>query len=366
MKNKTGVYIHVPYCVRKCVYCDFYSITDRSSEKDYVDALCRHFELRSKENADRTVDTVFFGGGTPSLLSPESFKTIMSALRCFYDIRNDAEITVEANPATLSEDKLSAFISCGVNRISVGFQSAIDSELKLLARIHGKQDFFDTYRLIRDSGLKNVNIDLMYGIPEQTLSSLSDSLAAVAMLKPEHVSVYGLKIEPESYLGKHTEEFSLPDDELQCEMYKYISNTLSEYGYVRYEFSNFAKPGFECRHNLKYWQREEYLGFGPAASSFVGKTRYTYTRDLRAYIDRINRGIEPDQSEYCEITGRDVENERIMLGLRLSQGIAADDLLLSKSRKFIDGGFMSVKGNRLCLTDEGILVSNYILSELIN
>ena len=365
MKNDIGIYIHVPFCVRKCAYCDFYSITDLSIEKEYAVALRSHILTKAKELSDRRVDTVFFGGGTPSLLSSESFRMIIGTIRDNFDVDPYSEISLEANPATLDERLLETYTSCGVNRISVGFQSAVNSELRTLSRIHDKRDFIETYGIVRKSGIRNVNIDLMYGIPRQNLDSLAESLKTVIDLSPEHISVYGLKIEPETHFGRHSDDYEFPDEDIQCEMYKYIVHSLKDAGYMRYEFSNFSKPGCECRHNLKYWHRDEYIGFGPAASSFIGNIRYTYKRDLCSYIDDIISGKEPECPEYRLLSDIDVTNERIMLGLRLEEGIRPDDPFIKKADKYIKGGFMEYTDGILRFTDDGILVSNYILSDLI-
>jgi len=366
-KNDTGLYIHVPFCVRKCAYCDFYSLPGRSDlAGDYTDALCEHIKAASCRLSEREVDTIFFGGGTPSLLPPEFFKRITSTIFENYNLAKAPEISVEVNPATVNGELIDTYIKCGVNRISIGMQSLDENELKLLSRIHGRRDFYDTCELIRRKGIKNVNVDLMYGIPSQTVSSLEKSLEELTKLEPAHISVYGLKIEPDTCFGKHPDKYNFPDDDTQSDMYLLICSYLRERGYNRYEFSNFAKPGYECRHNLKYWNREEYLGFGPAASSFIDNTRYTYKRDLDGYIKNVMSGKEPGRSETNVLSGQDINNERIMLGMRLEKGIPATDMLIEKCVTHIKLGFIKLIDGRLSFTDKGVLVSNYILSDLID
>ena len=364
-KNKLGIYIHVPFCVRKCAYCDFYSLSDRSSISLYADAVVKQLGEKSGEFEAYTVDTVFFGGGTPSLLPPEEFEKIAFVIYKNFDTDSDLEFSAEVNPATVTNGHLDAFLRSGVNRVSVGMQSALDAELRTLSRIHTFDEFISTYDLIRNRGIKNINIDLMYGIPDQTIETLAETLEKTVALSPEHISAYGLKIEPDTYFGRHTDEYSFPDDDLQSDMYLYICSFLAEKGYERYEFSNFAKPGYECRHNLKYWNRDEYLGIGPAAASFIGGKRYTYTRDLDAYINNVQFKAEPELEESRYIDNEEAENERIMLGLRLTKGIVPDDGLISSSEQYIKDGYMKYNGGRLCFTEKGVLVSNYILSDLI-
>ena len=364
-KNKLGIYVHVPFCMRKCAYCDFYSLSDREHISLYADAVAKHLSDKSKQLDAYTVDTVFFGGGTPSLLPPKEFEKIASGIYKNFDIDSDHEFSVEVNPATVTEEHLDAFIKSGVNRVSIGMQSAVDHELHELSRIHTLDEFLSTYDLIRKHGFNNVNIDLMYGIPDQTLETLTETLEKTVALSPEHISAYGLKIEPDTYFGKHTNEYSFPDDDIQSDMYLYICSFLAKKGYDRYEFSNFSKPGYECRHNLKYWKRDEYLGVGPAAASYIGGRRYTYTRDLTQYINNVRHGIEPEQEENRYIDAEEAENERIMLGLRLTEGIVPDDGLILSSEQYIKDGYMKRNGDRLCFSENGVLVSNYILSDLI-
>ena len=365
-KNKLGIYIHVPFCVRKCAYCDFYSLSDRGRISDYAEAVVKQLCEKSKELDAYTVDTIFFGGGTPSLLPPKEFEKIAYEIYKNFDPSSDLEFSVEVNPATVTEEHLNAFLRSGVNRVSIGMQSALDTELCTLSRIHKFDEFLSTYDLIRSREIENINIDLMYGIPDQTPATLAETLEKTVALSPEHISAYGLKIEPDTYFGKHTHEFSFPDDDIQSDMYLYICSFLAKNGYKRYEFSNFSKPGNQCRHNLKYWNRDEYLGIGPASASFIAGRRYTYTRDLSAYISNVLNGAEPDLEENRIIDNEEAENERIMLGLRLTEGIVPDAGLVTVSEQYIKGGYMKLSNGRLSFTEKGVLVSNYILSDIIS
>ena len=331
----------------------------------YTDALCRHIVTKSASISDHRVNSLFFGGGTPSVLSADRFGRIMSTLKGSFEIAEDAEISVEINPATVDQALLETYLECGVNRISIGMQSSDRRELELLSRLHDFEGFLKTYTVVRSAGISNVNVDIMYGIPSQTVSSLDQTLGIAVSIAPEHISVYGLKIEPDTRFGRSTEEYDFPDDDVQCSMYKRIVSMLAGAGYSRYEFSNFAKPGYECLHNLKYWERKPYIGFGPAAASFINNTRYTYVRDLHSYISSVSSGNEPVCSEFYSLTENDMKNEQIMLGLRLDRGIVPEPSLLRRAERYIKSGHMIYDQGILKFSDEGILVSNFILSDLI-
>jgi len=364
-KNNIGLYIHVPFCVKKCAYCDFYSLSDLSLMEDYTKAICKSIKATAPIINDRKVDTLFFGGGTPSLLGIENFKIITDLISNSLDLSSDFEFSVEVNPATVSTDLANTFSSIGVNRVSIGLQSTNDDELRSLSRIHTYNDFLHTYDLIRARVTDNVNIDLMYGLPDQNLSSLESSVSDVLSLNPSHISVYGLKIEPSTPFGRMGSSLILPDDEIQSIMYHTICDMLHVNGIERYEISNFALKGRECRHNLKYWTREDYIGIGPSAYSLFDGVRYSYVRDINKYIVGSLENGSYLYDEYRALSDDDIYNESIMLGLRLEKGIVPDYETLKKADIYIKSGFMEYDSEYLRFTTNGFLVSNYILSELI-
>ena len=365
-----GLYIHLPFCVRKCAYCDFCSFAgvDGSIISEYADALAS--EILSYRERGFKVDTVFFGGGTPSLLSPEDFRKIMRAVRESFLLSDEAEITLEANPKTLDRKKIESFVSSGVNRISLGLQSIHENELKTLGRIHSYSEFLETYRLCREAGIDNVNVDLMYGLPGQTVESFKETLRAVIDLSPEHISVYGLILEEGTPLYEKQSTLSFPSEDCEYEMYLLADRHLSRAGYSHYEISNYSRAGKESRHNLKYWRCEEYIGVGVSAHSYLDGYRFGRTQSLTEYL-RGNR--EYLNKEYIDRDGEALE--KIMLGLRLREGISlkeyADlfgfDLTEKYREKLITlekMGYARIFSGRLSLTAEGFYVSNYIINEL--
>ena len=365
-----GLYIHLPFCVRKCAYCDFCSFAgvDGSVISEYADALAS--EILSYREIGFKVDTVFFGGGTPSLLSPEDFRKIMRAVRESFLLSDEAEITLEANPKTLDRNKLEAFVASGVNRISLGLQSIHENELKTLGRIHSYSEFLETYRLCREAGIDNVNVDLMYGLPGQTVESFKETLRAVIDLSPEHISVYGLILEEGTPLYEKQSTLSFPSEDCEYEMYLLADRLLSRAGYSHYEISNYSRAGKESRHNLKYWRCEEYIGVGVSAHSYFDGYRFGRTQSLSEYL-RGNR--EYLNKEYIDRDGEALE--KIMLGLRLREGISLKEYadlfgfdLTEKYREklitFEKMGYAKIFSGRLSLTAEGFYLSNYIINEL--
>ena len=357
------LYIHIPFCVKKCNYCDFLSAPAGKQERQtYVESLCGR--IRSYEESMKAyhIVSIFVGGGTPSILDIDQMEDIFEAVYDTFRVDADAEITIEMNPGTVTEEKLLVYQSLGINRLSIGLQSADNRELKRLGRIHTCEDFLAAYWMARRAGFQNVNIDFISGIPYQTLESYEKGLRLAAGLEPEHISAYSLIIEEgtpfyERYgRGDHAEE--LPDEDTEREMYVRTKDILEAYGYRRYEISNYAKKGFECRHNLGYWNRSEYLGIGTGASSFMNHQRW-------------KEGEEP------EILTRQEEMEEFMfLGLRKMEGVSRSDF-----RKFfgedMDSFYkdtiscmkqqklLAERDGRLFLTERGIDVSNYVMSEFL-
>ena len=376
MKDR-GLYVHIPFCEAKCAYCDFYSLAGNEKsliQSDYIDALCESAKIMSEKFSDTLFSSVYIGGGTPSVLSPELLKKLLYTLQESFNIAKNAEFTIEANPATLCEEKLSVMTEGGVNRLSMGCQSTNDSELKKLSRIHTFDEFCDSFNMARRAGIKNISVDLMYGIPLQTSDSLMRSIADVAKLAPEHISLYGLRVEPDTKFGKD-KTLVLPSDDTQAEMYLKAVEYLAELGYCRYEISNFAKDGHYSRHNMRYWECGEYLALGPAAHSYIDSLRYSYSRDVKGYINAVSDGHMPEYEECTLLSDDDRKEEYIMLSLRLEKGLSLDSFenlfgkesakaLLQRVQQYIPK-FMILENGFIKFTSTGFLVSNTILSELI-
>ncbi len=376
MMEKLSIYVHIPFCVKKCEYCDFYSLCDLSRREAYAAALIAQIKSFRSEAKNKLVDTIYFGGGTPSLLAGEDIVRILKTIRSVFRVSDEAEITLEANPGTLDPEKLSAYHEAGINRLSIGLQSANAGELKRLGRIHTREDFENSFLLARLEGFQNINVDIMYAIPDQTEQSLSDTLDYVISLDPDHISFYGLKIEPETPFGREENiENFIPVEDTQADMYLTSTQKLEEAGFLQYEISNFSKPGFECNHNLKNWKCRDYLGFGPAAHSFFEGKRFSYKKDIDAFIaDPLQRDNLYDEFGY--LTYEDVAWQYVMLGFRLRLGIDiieygerfGDDFearYLEKMMPFIEKEYILKTKTGYRLSRKGLLISNYILSEIL-
>ena len=375
-KNPLGIYIHVPFCRSKCQYCDFYSLSIKDDKlmDGYLDAICRHIKETGPLAPNHYVDTVYFGGGTPSFFGAEGMATILTAIRRSFDVAGDAEITFEANPDSVQDSLLRRLRAEGFNRVSLGIQCDDDNILKKLGRPHNYDQAESAYRRIRKAGYQNVSLDLMYGLPGQTLSAWKDTLENVLKLNPEHMSCYGLKVEEGTPLYDYKDYCGIPDDDVQADMYLAAVDILKEHGYRQYEISNFAKRAKYSRHNLKYWTGGEYIGFGPDASSdFAGK-RYTNIRDLPGYIKGIQEGGQV-LSELSEIPVRERAGEYLMCRLRTAGGINREeyerqyllpfDPLEAVLQLHKDKGLARCDNDRWHLTPQGFLVSNSIISDLL-
>lgn len=368
-----GVYLHIPFCRSKCLYCDFCSVphADDETVARYVAALCRDIRSYAAACADCEVDSVYFGGGTPTLLPPELLEQLLSAVLETFRVTEAAEITAECNPATGGAVAFSRLRRAGFNRLSIGLQSADARELRALGRLHTYPDFCRTWEQAVSAGFANLSADVMFGIPYQTEESLARTLGQVCALRPQHLSCYALSVEPGTPFGRRGEAaLHLPDEESVRRMYLNLIAYLEGQGLAQYEISNFARPGYECRHNLKYWNAEEYLGFGPAAHSDFGGTRSGNAADLRAYLDGT---MESER----ETPGREERmNEYVMLRMRLTAGLDAGafalrfgqgaEHFLTAFGRFIPGGFVRRTAAGLAFTPEGMLVSNAILSEILD
>ncbi|MBQ7172690.1 MAG: radical SAM family heme chaperone HemW [Clostridia bacterium] len=369
-----GLYLHIPFCKQKCNYCDFCSFAgiDRETIVRYVDRLCDDLREKGKAAADYTVDSIFVGGGTPTLLLPEDFTKIGDALHDSYSIAKEAEFSVECNPATGSPEVFSAMREIGANRVSMGVQSLQKNELVSLGRIHGPDAFYKTLEQLRASGFSNLNADVMFGIPEQSLEGYLETLEAVAASGVAHISTYGLILEEGTPFWDKRESLALPDEETERAMYFKGAKLLEKSGFLQYEISNFAKAGYECRHNLKYWTCEPFLGFGLAAYSDFGGERYGNSRDLAAYL----RGEDITAERECP-TKIERANEFVMLGMRTTRGISIKTLrerfgqsfakqIAAGLEKYLPGGFVQRTTDGYALTREGLYVSNAILAEILD
>lgn len=331
-KKPLSIYIHIPFCIKKCLYCDFLSGPASEAEQQvYISCLKQEIEAEARHYAGHEVQTVFIGGGTPSAVDSGYIREIMETLLRFYTFADNPEITIEVNPGTVSEEKLKDYQSSGINRISIGLQTANEEELKALGRIHTVKDFFDTYNSIVKLGFNNINVDLMSAIPLQTMESCQSTLERVLQLQPQpsHLSAYSLIVEEGTPFYLDTPK--LPDEDTEREMYKITDDILTKNGYHRYEISNYAKPGYECKHNKVYWQRGDYAGFGIGAASLVGNVRFSNLRNREDYVNRIeawkeNGKEEPSIKENVQKLSTEEQIEEFMfLGLRLVQGISTEE-----------------------------------------
>lgn len=368
-----GIYIHIPFCKSRCPYCDFHSSLCNSELRPaYVSALIDEIKTlrRSREFVNESlgeVDTLYIGGGTPSVLSEAELSEILLTARESFNITDDAEITVECNPGSPIEELMPCFKSHGVNRISLGMQSAVDEERKLLGRSSDKNRIRHIIKLLKENGINNISLDIMLGIPEQTKKSLTETLKFINECDIQHVSAYILKLEEGTFFHTNQNRFSFPTEDECCELYELCCEYLEQYGFRQYEISNFAKPGFESRHNAKYWTLENYLGIGAAAHSFVDGKRFYFPRDTQGFID--------GNSAVFDCFGNDKE-EYIMLRLRMCDGLKLSELdklygedarksIIKKAPVFKSQGLVDFDGENLSLTRKGFLLSNSIISEFI-
>jgi len=371
-----GLYIHIPFCRSKCYYCDFNSYENKEYLMGpYVDALIKELDFYKHKNF--YVNSIYFGGGTPSYISVDFMEKIFEKIFSSFAVNPKSEITIEINPGTINREKLLAYKSLGINRLSMGLQSIFDHHLKILGRIHTYREFEENYFLSRDLGFNNINIDLIFAIPFQTYAEWMETLKRIAGLKPEHISCYELKIEEGTPFKKLYDEnkLDLPDEDANRSMYAFAKEFLKEKGYTHYEISNFAVDGFECAHNLIYWGNKEYIGIGAGAHSFIDKKRFHNFYDICKYIDTLNNGLLPVE-DIEEIHYQEEIFETIMLGLRLLKGIDkkvfehrfGKDIYAffrHQIEKLIDQGLIVDDGDFIKLTDRGIDVSNNVIVEFL-
>lgn len=375
-----GLYIHIPFCIKKCLYCDFYSIPskDEALRARYITALKNHIKEYSVQAKDYGVNSIYFGGGTPSLLTPNELRSIMKEIKSSYNLSRNCEISMEVNPGTVDENKLMQYRKIGINRLSIGMQSFVPSELTALGRIHTVSDSIECFNAARQAGFKNINIDLMYGLPKQNAESAVETFTNAMQLCPEHISYYCLKIEEGTPFYSMQKSLHLPDDDTESEIYLTLCALLNKYGYDHYEISNFAKRGKKCRHNIKYWSCDSYLGFGAAAHSYFGGKRFSYKRDINAYCSSFcdNQSTEIID-EYIDIPMHTQIAEYVMLRLRLKDGINTklfkkrfmtdfEPLYIDKMAQFLQSGHIIRTKHGFALTEGSMYVSNYILSRIVD
>lgn len=377
-----GIYIHIPFCIRKCAYCDFLSFaTEEESRKKYIQSLIT--EIRQWEDVKRWhITSIFIGGGTPSVLKKEETARILEAVYNKFKVDADAEISTEANPGTLTKDKLYTYREQGINRLSLGLQSVHEPELKLLGRIHTYEDFLKGFHMAREAGFSNINVDLMSALPGQTLDSWRESLSKILRLKAEHVSAYSLIIEEGTpFYEKYAEDARLrdlgedcrilPTEEDERSMYYETRRLTGEYGLEQYEISNYAKPGYECRHNQAYWLRQDYLGFGLGASSLIDNVRFRNTADLKQYSQGI---FEKEEREVLSV--QEQMEETMFLGLRMKDGVSMEafEKVFHTPFSAVYGktvldlkneGLVQTEDKRLFLTEKGFDLSNYTLAQFL-
>ncbi len=394
------LYIHIPFCAKKCNYCDFVSFAGMEEKYDlYVDALCKEIVLSAKDYQDYNITSIYIGGGTPSILSCEQIEKIVKTLKKNFKIKNtktkyrglrptmlkkirpSTEFSIECNPGTLTKEKLKTYKKLGINRLSIGLQATDNEDLKVLGRIHSFEDFLENYKLAREIGFENINVDLMQAIPGQTLLGWEKTMLLISTWLPEHISAYSLMIEEGTPFYEREKEgnLMLPSEETEREIYYYTKDYLEKCGYVRYEISNYARHGFECEHNKGYWKRTNYLGLGLNSSSMVENTRWKNTEDLGEYLnafasdtctlDNIRKDIE-------KLTHKAQMEEYMFLGLRLADGINKEDFINTFGQDFdftygevvdklLEEDYITVIDSRVKLTDKGIDFSNKVLAEFL-
>lgn len=368
--KKIGLYLHIPFCRSKCPYCDFYSFSGKNERKDEYTRTLQQKILSSKMALQKTclckADTLYIGGGTPSVLGIKNLETLVNTCSNSF-LTSGAEITAECNPYGIDEDFFKKLNFTGVNRISLGLQSAVDRERRILGRLSDREQVKQTVLLAQKSGIENISLDVMLGIPEQTEKSLKETLDFCISLGVPHISAYMLKIEEGTHFYKNCEKYNFPDDDLTADLYLMMCDKLESQGIMQYEISNFAQKGFESRHNLKYWRCEEYLGLGPSAHSFINGKRFYFNRDFEGFIKGnlpIHDGDGGDFTEYAMLKLRLIEGiKEKEVAERFNHGISRE--IYEKSNIFIKNGYMKKTDDGLCLTRKGFLISNTILSEIL-
>ena len=381
-KEELGIYIHIPFCMQKCLYCDFVSYINKSEcVKEYINCMIK--EIQSYDFKKYNITTIYIGGGTPSFIESDYIKEIINVIQNKLEKNDtrweDIEITIEANPGTVTLEKLNDYKTAGINRISLGLQATQDRLLKQIGRIHNYKDFLEAYELLKRVGFNNINVDLMIGLPNQSIKDLKESLEKIIKLNPNHISVYSLIIEEGTPISKllDEEKIKLPDEEIERQMYWYVKNKLELNGYNHYEISNFSKKGKESKHNLNCWKQKQYIGIGAAAHSYFKDIRYSNTNNIEEYIKNIKENnIEKNRKIEEKQTIEDKKNEFMMLGFRMIEGVNIADfkakfvdnplyVYREKIKKLTDEGLIEVDLNNIKLTNKGLDLANVVFEEFI-
>lgn len=377
--KELGIYVHIPFCKQKCYYCDFVSYANQEAKiEPYIEALKKEIEERSKKEIGE-ITTIYIGGGTPSFIEANQIEEIINTIKQYYKVRKEAEITIEVNPGTVDETKLEVYQKVGINRLSIGLQSTKNHLLKEIGRIHTYEEFLNCYQLARKVGFENINVDLMLGLPNQTLQEVEESLQEVISLNPEHISFYSLILEENTKMEKMIEEklLTLPSEELERKMYWKAKRRLEKNGYLHYEISNFAMQGYQSKHNTNCWKQKEYLGFGVAAHSYQDNKRYCNTNSIEEYCKNIEERDFKENQTICEIqTKEEKRKEYMLLGLRMIEGIDIQEfknkfienplyLFHQELKKLVKEELVEVDLNQIKLTNKGLDFANMVWEEFI-
>ena len=387
--KEVGIYVHIPFCKHKCYYCDFISFADKNSLIDeYIKWL--NYEIKEVGQGNRLdyenklddlvfVKTIYIGGGTPSFIESKYITEILKTIKGNFVVDENAEITMEMNPGTVDENKLKDYYNCGINRLSIGLQETNNALLKEIGRIHTYEDFENTYSLARNVGFKNINVDLMLGLPNQNILDLENSINKILDLDPEHISVYSLILEENTVLKNKVDQgiLTLPEDEMERKMYYTVKNMLENNGYIHYEISNFAKKGFESKHNLDCWNQKEYMGFGAAAHSYTNNFRFSNIENIEEYINNFKNNKEEDNLIFHEKQNRESKmKEYMMLGLRKIEGVNIQQfknkfvenpifIFRKEIEKLVNEELLEVNGNFIKLTKKGLDLANLVWEEFV-
>lgn len=374
-----GLYLHVPFCLKKCSYCDFYSLPVQPGYMQrYVGAVIKELALKARYFENRRIRTVYLGGGTPSLLSSSDFFSIINSIRLNWDLDNEAEVSLEANPASLDGNALQSLQEAGFNRISLGVQSFQDRELQILGRSHNSRQAWQSIELIKNSGFSNFNLDLIYGIPGQTMGKWQETLARALEAQPTHLSIYLLQLDEETPLSRDIKagRYQLSDEDTEAEMYQAAIQMIEKAGLAQYELSNFARPGYECQHNLGYWKAMEYVGVGPGAVSFQNHSRYLNKRSLQDYLSLAENDQEPELEELESMEARELMADALILGLRLCAGINPERLVQTYGinvldyykdiiEEYVSRELLEVGNNYLRLSRKAYFISNQVICHFL-
>ncbi len=373
--KKLGIYIHIPFCVKKCGYCDFYSVKwDEESENKYIHSAINEIKSYNELSSKYVVDSIYMGGGTPSIINPKNLEKIISTIRCLFTVEENSEISMEANPNSLWEN-IKTYGEIGINRLSIGIQSLNDNILKRIGRIHNSKEALQAIDRAISFGFENINADVMFNIPGQTVDDINDTISKLVTKQIRHISFYSLKLEEGTpmYLLKKNKKIVMPEEDLEREMYYAGRNIMEKHGLMQYEISNFSVKGYECRHNLKYWKQEEYIGIGPSAHSFLGNVRFSNPSDLTEYITSGENGVF-ERNTLEEMDENDIKFEYIMLRLRLTEGLKFADFKNKFSIDFKEAYKEQIKhltennliesdDDAIRLTKRGMDLSNYVFSQ---